>query len=363
MRRAMPLGLAAGLSACDLYGLLTEPEPRVEQTWNIPADSMSVSVASLLPPSVSIYSTPGSTPPDSSAFSVSMTLTGLTRRLGDDCAPCETLDGQNAIKPAFVLTATSTSNLPTDVVGGTLAGGTINVQITNNLSFDPLRVLDGPGAQGYMVIALSSGGVPIGRDSVNGATTPFTPGSVLARPIALLPGQITGAVSVTVTVNSPMGDRNEFINANSTLSATATVPSFRVSQVRMNVSNRTMSSPGTDTLDLEDMDEDFTSGIVSSTLEMTISNPFAVTGNVDMRFAYGPSPAEVITKSLAFPTGAGQVRTLTLTGDEVRLLFGNRVAISMSGGVSSAAPIDVTPKQAVTIANRLIARIRTGGSN
>ena len=359
----MPLGLAAGLSACDLYGLLTEPEPRVEQTWNLPADSMSVSVASLLPPTVSIYSTPGSNPPDSSAFSVSMTLSGLSRRLGDNCAQCETLNGMTTVKPQFVISVSSTSNLPTDVVGGSLVGGTINVQLANNLSFDPIRVLTGPGAQGWLRIILRSGGVEIGRDSVNGATTPFPAGAVMARAIALQAGQITGSVTVELTVNSPLGDHNEFINANSTMGATATVPAFRVSQVRMNVSNRTLTSPGTDTIDLEGLEQDFAGGIVNSTLEMTISNPFAVAGNVNVRFAHGPSPSDVITKALAIPSGVAQVRTISLTGDEMRQLFGSRVAISMTGGVSSTGPIDVTPKQSITIGNRLVTKIRTGGGN
>ena len=85
----MLLGLGLTVSACDIVELATNPAPGFEQQWNLPADSTVISVGSLLPPSVSIYSTPGSTPPDSSGFELTMSLLPSSRlRAGTWLAWC-----------------------------------------------------------------------------------------------------------------------------------------------------------------------------------------------------------------------------------------------------------------------------------
>src|SRR5688572_2574207 len=152
LRRASLLAVGLTVSACDIVELATNPAPRFEQQWNLPADSTVISVGTLLPPSVSIYSTPGSSPADSSAFQLAMNLAPISRRVGDDCAQCQAMDGQTTIKPAFVLSSGSTTALPADVISGSLVGGQVDVQVTNTLSFDPIRVKTGPGAQGYMLL-------------------------------------------------------------------------------------------------------------------------------------------------------------------------------------------------------------------
>ena len=361
LRRATLLGLGLTVSACDIVELATNPAPRFEQQWNLPADSTSISVGTLLPSSVSIYSTPGSTPPDSSAFQLSMNLSPISRRVGDDCPQCQTMDGQTGIKPAFVLSSGSTTALPADVVSGSLLGGQVNVQVTNTLSFDPIRVKVGPGAQGYMLIILRAGSLVIARDSVDGATTAFAPGSVLTRSLTLQSAVVSGAVSVDLTINSPVGDHNVPIDASGRVNASASVQDFRLAQVRINVNGRTLTSPGTDSIPLDGIDESITEHVTAAALDMTISNPFAISGNVDVRFGYAPS--QTITKTIAMPTGAAQLRTVSLDQTELRALFGQKVALSINGVVSSSGPIDVTPKQVVTIANRLRLTILTGGGN
>jgi len=357
----MPLGLALAVGACDVAALLSDPYPRFEQTWNLPADSTTISVASLLPPSVSIYSTPASAPPDSSAFRLNIGLVSFARRVGDDCAPCQALNGQTTTKPAFIIATGSTTTLPADVVSGSLLGGQVVIQVTNNFSFDPLRVKTGPGAQGHLVLLVRSGSLVVGKDSINGADVAFAPGAVLTRPITLQTGLVTGSIGLDLTLNSPVGDHNETINANGMLNGAATVPDLRFAQVRVNVVNQTLLSPGTDSIALDGIDPSITDHVVSGGLEMTISNPFAVTGTVSVRFDYGTLPSEAISKTLSLPTGVAQVRSVTLDSAEISNLFGQKVGFTVMGGVNSSSPIDVTPKQVVTIANRLILKIRTGG--
>lgn len=355
------LGLASAIAGCDIVELATNPSPRFEQLWNLPADSTTISVGTLLPPSVTIYSTPASSPPDSSAFQLGMNLLPVSRRLGDDCAQCQTLSGQVAIKPAFVLTTGSTTTLPADVISGSLVGGQVDVQVTNGLSFDPIRVKSGPGAQGFMLIVLRSGSLVIARDSVNGATTPFAPGSVLTRTLTLQTAVVSGSVAVDLTINSPEGDQNVFIDASGRITANSLVQDFRLAQARINVTNRTLLSAGSDSLPLDDLDDAIANSVTAAALDMSISNPFAISGNVDVSFGYAPSQA--ITKTIDLPSGVDQLRSVSLDQAEVRTLFGQKVGLAVSGLVNSSTPIDITPRQVLRIANRLRLTILVGGSN
>lgn len=357
LRRALLLGLPLTIAACDIVNFVNDPKPIFEQTWVVTADTTTVSVASLLPPGqIQIV-------PDSSAFQVTVPQVGFSRRVGDDCGACQSQHGLTTTKPAFVLVSGASSLLPTEVVSAALITGQFNLQVTNNLSFDPLRVKvnapasTDPAQQGRMVIVIRSGSLVVGRDSVNGVTTAFAPGTILTRPITLSSGNIGSALAIDLTLTSPASDNNVFINANGTVSATAAVPDLRVAQLRLNVVNRTLSSIAGDSVGL-DVDSAITKHVQRADLEMTITNPFNVTGNVDVAFGY--APGQSVSKTFAFPAGAAQVRTVSLEGTELDLLVGKKVGLSVSGGVSSAAPIDVTPKQAITIANRLRLVVLTG---
>jgi hypothetical protein len=205
-----------------------------------------------------------------------------------------------------------------------------------------------------------------GRDSVNGETTPFPAGSQLTRTIALTTGTATGSFTIDVTVNSPAGDHNEFINANGTVNVAATLddnanppqPTLRVASVTMNVVNRNMTSATGDSLPLDGLDESITDHVVSGELKMSITNPFDVTGNVNVSFGYAPSLA--VTKTIAMPAGVDQERSVTLDQSEIRTLLGKKVGLTIGGDVNSSAPITVTPKQFISVSNRMNLIIHTG---
>jgi hypothetical protein len=380
VRRAMLLGFALSVAACDVVAFVTDPKPILEQTWNLPADSAEFSVASLLPPGVNIYSTPASTPPDSSAFQVSINSVSFSRRVGDDCAACVAVHGQTTTKPNFVLATGSLANMPTNVVQGTMIGGQVTLQITNGFSFDPLRVKTiapastDPNLQGRLVIVIRSGSLVVGRDSLNGVGTALPPGAVLNRTINLLSGNIGGALAVDLTLTSPPSDNNVPINANALMSATMAIPDLRVASMRINVVNRTMSSLAGDSIPLGDLPEAAKKHIVRGGLDMTITNPFNVTGNLGVSFGYGSTPDSVITKTVSITPGAAVRQAVTLDSVEMSNLFGKvdcgllcedsfegpkKVALTVSGTVNSTAPIDVTPKQKVIVVNRLILTVRT----
>ena len=357
-RRAALLFVAFGAAGCDVVDFASDPMPRFEQTWNLPAPATNVSVASILPPGDSVTIVP-----DSSAFAVIVSSTSFSRRVGADCAQCEAQNGTNAFKPAFVLVAGSSTPLPTGVLTAAVIGGSMSVRLTNNMSFDPLFVRNSPPTQtqGHMVIVIRSGSLVLGRDSVNGATTTFAPGTQMTRLVPLSTGTITGSITVDVTVTSPAGDHNEFLNANGTLNGLATVPSLNVASVSMNVQGRPLTSV-TDTVDLAGLGG-VGDNVVRGALEMAISNPFAVTGSIGMRFAYGAGPSDAISKTVAFPAGGTLIQRISLDSAEMALLMGNEVAISTTGTVTASSPITVTPRQAISIGNRMILTVRTGRGN
>jgi len=96
LRRTALFVALANVAACDIVKLATSDPPGLTQTWTIPAESTTITVAKVLPNGVSIYSTPGSNPPDSSAFSIQITTVPISQPLlsgGQGCTSCAALNG------------------------------------------------------------------------------------------------------------------------------------------------------------------------------------------------------------------------------------------------------------------------------
>jgi hypothetical protein len=368
--------VSAGLSvvAYDVVDLANSSAPIFEQVWSIPATGTSISIGSVLPPSAHIYSTAGSTPPDSSAFLLDVNNFALVRALGADCGACGSLNGTNAPKPAFVLAAANTQPLPQDVISAAVLGGTLNVTITNNLSFDPIYVVSGgaPSQQGYMLLVIRSGSLVLGRDSVHGAAAvapdnmsrPFASGTSMTRTIGVQTGSATSNLTLDITVNSPAGD-NVFIDVNRAVNLSATLrdqtnqPTFRIASLTMNVVNRSLASVNTDSIALDNIDGSVAKHVVGGKLEMTITNPFDVAGNVDVAFGY--APAQAVSKTFGMATGTGIVRTVSLDSTDMQQLMGKKVGLFVGGPVNSASPITVLPKDIMSIGNRLSLVLHVGG--
>jgi hypothetical protein len=369
------VAVTVSVVACDVVDLAKGSAPIFEQMWSVPAQGTSISIGSILPPGVQIYSTPASTPPDSSAFLLDVSSFGITRILGADCGPCSTLNGTTAPKPAFVLSAGSTQPLPQDVVSGAILGGTLTVSVTNNLTFDPIYVVSGgtPAQQGYMLLVVRSGSLVLGRDSVHGAAAiapdgisrPFAAGTSMTRTINVQTGNATTNLTLDITVNSPAGD-SVFIDVNRTVNLTASLrdpsnqPTLRAANVTMNVVNRTMTSVSGDSIELDQIDGSISKHVVGGRLEMTITNPFDIAGTVNASFGYAPSQA--VSKPFDITSGVGLVRTVSLDSADMAQLMGRKVGLSIGGGVSSSSPITGTPKEIASITNRLALVLHVGGN-
>lgn len=363
VNRAALLGFA-GVAACDVYAIASDPFPGLIQTWNLAIATTRISVASLLPTGVSIYSTPASNPPDSSAFTVSVDDIVYNRRVGGYCALCQALNGTTAPKPAFIISPDtgSSTKLPTDVVSGSVIGGTLSYTLNNAFSFDPLRVSANPAnPQGRIVVVVSSGSVVFARDTVKGenASLPAFTG-VLSRTLALQSGPIADSITVDLEVISPAGD-NTFIDANGLLTMTATVTELRVGAVTINVPSATLNSGSPVDVDLGQLDESVTERAIGGGFEFTVTNPFAVAGNMSVDFATADGPISASAPLSAVVTP--QRLAITLDSLQVTRILNSAppATLSMGGAVSAQSPITVTPKQVILMSNRFILKLRAFG--
>ena len=360
--RAALLGFV-GVAACDVYAIATDPFPGLIQTWNLPIATTAVSVASLLPTGVTIYSSPASNPPDSSGFSVNVNNINFSRRVGGYCAACQTLNGTTAPKPAFTISPDtgSTTNLPTNVVSASLIGGSVSYTLTNGFSFDPLRVSANPAnPQGRIIVVVRSASIVYARDTVKGETQALPAGATLTRTLSLQSGPIANTITVDLEVQSPAGD-NTFMNANGVLAMSATVTGLRVGAVTINVPGSSLNSGSPEEIDLGQLDEGFTERALGGGLELTVTNPFAVAGTMNVNFATSSGP---ITRTAALAAVTTPQR-LTVTFDSLemsRILTSNPGAtLAIGGSVSAPAPITVTPRQVISMDNRFILKVRAFG--
>jgi hypothetical protein len=321
------------LAACEVPSGL----PNWDTTWNVPSQSLSVSVGQVLPSGVSVA-------PDGGAFLVSLAPVAFAKRLADDCAECAALAGRVAPKPAFQARVSASTALPGDVQGGTLAaGGRIDVRVANGNGFDPLR--PAAGRYGWATIVVRNGATVLARDSVNGATTALPPGGQLVRALTLAGASVTGAVTVDVVLDSPAGDPVT-IDPSRTFDVVATPSPLRVTQATVMVRGAQVSQTTSADLDVSSSIND---RVQSGRLLIDVKDPFAVGGAMSVRLT---TPAgAVVTKALSV-TGGDKGYAVAFSRDELRQLLGHSVTIVFAGSMSRAGALTVTPAQALAIATR-----------
>ncbi len=332
------------LAACDV----PTAAPRYTTEWNVPAKSTTISVNTFLPSGVSATS-------DNSAFqaTVSPSTTSISRTLGQDCAACSAANGQTIPKPAFTGGGNTSVSIPNGVSSATLVRDTLTITINNGFNFDPIRP-SASGVRGYLVVRVTSGSATIGRDSIDGSASALGAGSSTVRKIALS-GTVSGAngLQIVTTLNSPLGDP-VVINTNQQITVSGGTGPLFISAASVNLSNQSVSASNTD-FDLSSIDKTITDHVDSGSLLLTVTNPFAVTGTLNVTLAGGSAP---VVKQIALATGTS-TPTVALSQAEIKSLFGHTINIGFSGTVSGAN-ITVSPGQTVSVVSRLQLAINTG---
>ncbi|HVX42216.1 MAG TPA: hypothetical protein VHB25_21825 [Gemmatimonadaceae bacterium] len=349
IRAGLCLAALASLAACDVPTGL----PQYDTEWNVPGKSTSISVNSFLPSGVT-------TTGDNSAFQVSVTpsTTSITRQLGQDCAACAVANGQTIPKPAFTGGGTSSVSVPSSLASATLVHDTLTVTINNGFNFDPIRPSAAAGStRGALSIIVKSGGTIIGRDSLDGVTQSLAPGSSTVRKIPLT-GGIDGASGITVStiLTSPAGDPVQ-MNSASSITVTGAVGSFYVSSAKVNLNGQNVTSSPTN-IDLSGIGSQVTDHANGGSLLLTVTNPFSVSGTLNVTFSGGTQP---IVKTVAL-AGGTTTPTVTFTKPELDALLGHDVQMTFAGNVNGSA-VTVQPGQTISVSSRLQISINVGSNN
>lgn len=332
-------------TACDVPTSL----PIYQTTWSIPVTSTTISVNSLLPVN-QVTATP-----DNAAFLVTLSPSSatITRSLTQDCSACVISNGLSVPKPAFLGGGTTNLAFPSNVSNATLVNDTLTVTVTNGFNFDPLR--PSATARGYLILTVQNGGANVGRDSIDGAITPLPASGTLVRKIPLA-GTVSsaGGLQVAMQLNSPIGDPVT-IDASRTISVSGSTGAVRVSSAKVNLANQNVSAAPT-TLGLSGVDSTISRRTGGATLQMTVTNPFNVSGNLNVTLT-GQS---AITKSIPL-AGGTTTPSMTFTQDEIRSLLGQTVTVTIAGTVNGSN-VTLTPGQTATVASRLVLTLNVGGN-
>lgn len=351
--RASSAAVLLSAAACGLPTSVPD-SPIIDTRWIVPSQSVRFGVDNLLPSTVTIIV------PDSSGFNINAAAASITRTLSQDCSACVALNGLTAPKPAFVAIANAITSLPSEITGGTFSGGSLQVVVTNNYGFDPLRPNPTAGSpNGYAIITISSGNSVIGRDSVNGATLALPSGTTLTRTIPVS-GPFTGTVplSIAMSLSSPSGEPR-FIDASKTLTVTSTPSGLKVANVSISITNKSILS--TATTDLSGFDSKLTDRVKSGALIVSLANPFTVAGPLTVRLT--PEGGTSILKTVPLIESNSTPAPIPFTSAELRSLLGKKVTIAYSGIVNSTTPVNVSPKQVIVVTTKLDLAIQLGGGS
>ncbi len=343
-------GLLVAMAACDV----PTSTPQWDQTWVVPAEDMSLSVAELLPSGVTLTG-------DSSAFVVNIDGMSDSFTLGEFCSACVFLNGLTVPKPAFDTTLTTTETLPADVVSATAQAGQFRLTVQHSFAFDPLRPsASDPTNTGFMTIAVRSAGRLVAYDSIDGADPDgaFPPNTARTIVVDVTPGPVADSLLVEFRINSPAGDPTT-INTSQGFYATLNPGTLEISEAEVVVDNMTADGTPT-TMDLSGLPDFVVNHVQSGALRFTIDNPFDVSGTFTLTLA-SPNMAPVV-KTLSIVPGASNPR-IDFTGDELQTLLDQEsIDVTTAGQVTaSGGTVTVTPRQVMTLKTELEVTNTVGG--
>ena len=364
--RRIALGAAAlvalGAGACEFPATM----PKWQTKWEVPAESATVAVANFLPAGVTIggagqmlVSVPAPAP----------VVTTLGAICGAPCAAAATVP-----VPAFNNNGSpigGTLALPAAVTSAALAAGQLNLAVTNNFTFDPIKPA-GAVSNGTIRIKLTSnaGAVTVADTTITaGPGVTILPATTTTFGILLKPGTISGNIAYQVTIVCPGSATPSAINpAHSiTVAPTVAAPGVSIASAVVTLVAQAISD-STPAFDLSSTSID-ASTIQNAALVLRITNPFLAGGAMTATMtAPGVAPVtKPLTLTPAISAGTPSVTTSTInyTSAEISSFLGHAgVKVKYSGTVSGTGPantLTVTPTQKLGMQADLRASIFVGG--
>ena len=341
LKRAALLIVFAALSGCTVPTDL----PIFDVGLQLPVEESSISVVELLPPEVDTVG---------GNFDVTVDPVMLTETLGILCPLCIDSGGFAVPKPPFIATYNQTGNLPPDVDSATVVGGSISLAITNNLGFDPINPATAPAMPGTFTVTLLDtdiNGDTLGQVILDGANGDSLPAGPTTISLPLMSGTVKAAIFAVIDINSPAGDPVP-IDLTASLDLTATVVSFLVSEITVDVNGRVVTIDPINP-DVEDIDEELRERLQEGSLILDIQNPFGV-GIPRMGLDISGPTFMTISDTVNISSDPTSRVTISYTGDQLRDFLGKALVLISGGGtVVSGVPVTVTPDQVLVIQTSL----------
>lgn len=346
-KTAVLLGMV-GATACEYPTAL----PIVESRWVVPIEDTRFGVGDLLPGQVSIT-------PDGTAFLIDFDPVSFQSSLADICGACAAADGFTVPKPAFSGDIVSGIDFPAQVSSVTIVDGSIQVDITNGLNFDPLN--PGGATTGDFVITITDDADDdvVASTTVDGSTNPFPQGTTLNLVLPLQAVTVEGNIVATITLTSPAGDPVT-VDSNLQIAVDATVSNVRVSDVSVDVSNEAVTLDPV-SLDLDEVGEEFGERVLSGAFLVDVENPFGVGASVQFTID-GPTIAP-IQKSVQLDGSATSSERVDFTMAEIQSILG-QPSLMLTGGATvspGAGIVSVQPGQELVFEASLDFILQVGG--
>ncbi|MEJ2678569.1 MAG: hypothetical protein P8174_05760 [Gemmatimonadota bacterium] len=338
------------MAACDV----PTSSPEWDQTWVVPGEDMSLSVAELLPSGITLAS-------DSSAFVVAINGMSDSFTLGEFCSACVFLNGLFVPKPAFDTTLTTTEVVASDLVSATTEAGQVSFTIRHTFNFDPLRPsASNPSNTGFMTLVVRSAGRVVAYDSVDGADAdgafpPDTPRNLI---VPVTAGPLNDTLLVEFRLNSPAGDATR-IDTSQGLYVTLNPGTLDISQANVTVSDMTVNGTPSN-IDLSGLPDFVVNHVQSGAIRFNIDNPFDVSGTFTLTLT--PPNGAPVVKALTITPGTTTPR-VDLTGTELDSLLGQENVVLTTTGVVNATSgsVSISPRQVATLKTDLELTNLVGG--
>lgn len=341
-RARSAIAAIAAVAAVGGCGMMPSEPPKFEQVYVVEAASLDLSAYDLSPDAITLNA-------DSSAFLFTSDSTIINRSLGQLCSTCGAANGTSVPKPAFNTTFSTTIATTANLVSASITGGTIDLRLTNNLNFDPIR--PSATARGTISMTIRRGTTTIATYTAAGTAMAFAPGSVIGGPIAITPFTFDGPLTVDVNVNSPAGDA-VVMDTSRSIRIKAGPMAVAVSQVTVTVTGQTFSD--TSDLDLTNTEGELGDKIQGGAFRFNFTNPFAVGGNFSLTFRDASTGATLLSKSITLAQSATSSARIALTKSEIESLLGQEIEVIVSGGFNApSGQLTLTPKQVATFTSLL----------
>ncbi len=319
------------LLGCDIPTAL----PILEQRWILPLEQAKVGVEELLPAGVSV---------SDGVLEVSIDTITTNSSLDSLCAACAALNGSTAAVPAFTSSFNGSVNLPANMSSVEISSGSVQVVVTNGLSFDPLA----GGGSIEATILDGDGGLQLAQLIFSGA---LAPGATVTRSISIGNSNVGNEVFSVIKVTSP-GGQIAPINTSEQLSVATTGSALIMGSATVSLEGHAVEVDIVK-LDLDHIGPEIIERIVNGSLILEVTNPFGVSlsGNINI----GPT-----SKSFSISEDGRSTTTISYTRNELTSFLGEKgVTLSLSG-TANGTSITLSSHQELTLEGTIDCLIRIG---